>query len=110
MLKINCFPDPARVLDCQQGEAYIYFFCTCESRKQVYLPLIKPQQFNREKRGEGEVRLNLLVIPAAQLTRLVPPLIRCLLSVLLIIELHVGIKKKYIIVHITYIYIYIYTL
>lgn len=66
MLKINCFLYAARVQDCKRREAYLSMR---KSRKQPYLPLIKTTK-TQYKEGEEE-GLDLLVIPAAQLTLLI---------------------------------------
>lgn len=53
MLKINCFLYAARVQDSKQREAYLSMW---ESRKQLYLPLIKPTKTQYKEGGEKGIK------------------------------------------------------
>lgn len=84
MLKINCFLYTARVQDCKQWEAYLSMW---ESRKQLYLPLIKPTK-TQYKEGGRRIR------PARYTCRAINTTYSSNPSVLEIIELAIIIHKK----------------
>ncbi len=84
MLKINCFLYTARVQDCKRWEAYLSMW---ESRKQPYLPLIKPTK-TQYKEGGRRIR------PARYTCRAINTTYSANPSVLEITELAVIIQRN----------------
>lgn len=84
MLKINCFLYTARVQDCKRREAYLSMW---ESRKQPYLPLIKPTK-TQYKEGGRRIR------PARYTCRAINTTYSANPSVLEIIEVAIIIQKN----------------
>lgn len=100
MLKINCFLYTARVQDCKQWEAYLSMW---ESRKQPYLPLIKPTK-TQYKEGGRRIRPARYTCRAINTTYSANPSVLEITEFAIIIEKHTQdqiakLEKMHIFVH-----------